>query len=637
MLPLLQTAVMTKKILCIGHEPETIALAKWILGRAGFQVFGAIGASSGLEAVRQNKPDVVLLDLMMPGMDGWEAYRQIKAQEGAKDTSIILITARAQSIDLVLGQQIAGVYDYVTKPLMPRQLVETVENALVKQEDAHQSGQIEELKAALSVALEKLSELEDPDSETSRATYYVRTATSGLIDNLRSHLPLIKQSLDLLTGRARPGAKSPPVLDRAQEHHWGSLLMVNTLKELGLELKFQPQRTAARDLLLQAATIVQRRVAPPIMVKGPKASRGPAIECDPVQIRVALMHLLRYVGCAVQAQGQITTEADKIGSDIFYVICGEPASQERNLGVEHLCRRIAERHGGALEIFFLEAHESEKCGLEVLMSIPQSPRWLRASAITKDIEDADRLTELLAQTRGRIQALSSTRPPADDNELLATVRSLTLGYALELAEELAALQGALADYLVTPILGEGSISRLQRMSHHARLAGLLVDTYHLVIQPPTPSQQAVRLRPIVQEIAQLVILTEATNIDVDLQIPVGLALKADPALLESLLFNLFTNSLGAMPDGGRLIVRASTEGKDVLIEVEDTGSGIDDGNLAHLFQLGFTTRGHGFGLGMTAISRIVQTHGGQIAVESAPGQGTLVTINLPISGVEHSE
>lgn len=635
--PLLQKAVMTKKILCIGHEPETIALAKWILGRAGYQVFGAIGASSGLEAVRQNKPEVVLLDLMMPGMDGWEVYRQIKSQEGAKDISIILITARAQSIDLVLGQQIAGVYDYVTKPLMPRQLVETVENALAKQEDARQSGKLEELKAALSIALEQLSELEDPDSEPNHATYDVRTATSGLVRALHSHLGLIKQSLDLLTGRAKPGAKSPPGLDRAQEHYWGSLLMVNTLKELGLQLEFQPQRTAARDLLLQAATIVQRRVAPSIMVKGAKASHGPAIECDPVQIRVALMHLLRYVGSAVQAQGQITAEADKIGSDIYYVICGEPASQERNLGVEHLCRRIAERQGGALEVFFLEAHESKNRGLEVLMSIPQSPRWLRASAITKDIQDEDRLTELLVQTRGRVQALSSTRPPADDNELLAAVRSLTLGYALELAEELAGLQAALADYLVTPILGESSISRLQRMSRHARLAGLLVDTYRLVIQPPTPSQQAIRLRPIVQEIAQLVVPTGATNIEADLQIPVGLALKADPALLELLLFNLFTNSLGAMPGGGRLMVRASTEGKDVRIEVEDTGLGINEGDLASLFQLGFTTRDHGFGLGMTAISRILQTHGGQIAVESAPGQGTMVTIHLPISGVEQTE
>ncbi len=70
-----------KRILCIEDEPEMIDLIRLILGRRGFQVNGASGGQDGLQAVRTELPDLVLLDLMMPDMDGWEVYQQMKADE----------------------------------------------------------------------------------------------------------------------------------------------------------------------------------------------------------------------------------------------------------------------------------------------------------------------------------------------------------------------------------------------------------------------------------------------------------------------------------------------------------------------------------------------------------------------------
>lgn len=119
-----------KVVVCIEDERDMIDLVKLILGRKGFDLVGAVGGREGLETVRRLKPDLVLLDLMMPDMDGWEVYQQIKADDKLKDTPVIVVTAKAQSIDKVLGLHIAKVDDYVTKPFSPQELLQSVNKVL---------------------------------------------------------------------------------------------------------------------------------------------------------------------------------------------------------------------------------------------------------------------------------------------------------------------------------------------------------------------------------------------------------------------------------------------------------------------------------------------------------------------------
>ncbi len=119
-----------KLVVCIEDEQKMIDLVQLILGRRGFKVEGANGGLEGLEKVRQKKPDLVLLDLMMPDMDGWEVYQRMKSDESLRDIPVIVITAKAQSIDKVLGLHIAKVDDYITKPFGPQELLESVEKIL---------------------------------------------------------------------------------------------------------------------------------------------------------------------------------------------------------------------------------------------------------------------------------------------------------------------------------------------------------------------------------------------------------------------------------------------------------------------------------------------------------------------------
>jgi len=115
-----------RRAVYIEDEPEMIDLVRLILARRHYDVIGANGGREGLDIVRKTLPDVVLLDLMMPDVDGWEVYHQLKADESTRDIPVIVITAKAQNIDKVLALHIAKVDDYIAKPFTPQDLVESL-------------------------------------------------------------------------------------------------------------------------------------------------------------------------------------------------------------------------------------------------------------------------------------------------------------------------------------------------------------------------------------------------------------------------------------------------------------------------------------------------------------------------------
>ena len=110
----------------------------------------------------------------------------------------------------------------------------------------------------------------------------------------------------------------------------------------------------------------------------------------------------------------------------------------------------------------------------------------------------------------------------------------------------------------------------------------------------------------------------------------SLAVDADPTMLRQALLNLAVNAVQAMPHGGtlRFTSEAGRDGR-VLIRVRDTGSGIPADQLARVFDLYFTTKAGGSGIGLSMVFRTVQLHNGDIEVESTPGAGTTFTISLP--------
>ncbi len=118
------------RVLCIDDEPGVIELISLILRSQKIQVDGASGGREGLEAMRQNPPDAVLLDIMMPEMDGWEVYKQMRSDENLKHIPVIIVTARNSSFEEVIARERAGVDDYITKPFVPNQVRESLSRVL---------------------------------------------------------------------------------------------------------------------------------------------------------------------------------------------------------------------------------------------------------------------------------------------------------------------------------------------------------------------------------------------------------------------------------------------------------------------------------------------------------------------------
>ena len=125
---------MNNTILIIEDDANTTALITLYCEREGFRTLTAADGISGLDRARKERPDLVILDLMLPEMDGWEVCRRLRQ---ASDVPIIMLTARGDEIDRVSGLSL-GADDYVVKPFSPRELVERVKAVLRRIRRPHQ-------------------------------------------------------------------------------------------------------------------------------------------------------------------------------------------------------------------------------------------------------------------------------------------------------------------------------------------------------------------------------------------------------------------------------------------------------------------------------------------------------------------
>ncbi len=124
---------MLKKILVVEDEHDVIKLLKYNLEKEGFKVNYTTDGSLALAEIRRDEPDLVILDLMLPGLDGLEICRQIRRNEKYASLPLLMLTARGEEADRVVGLEM-GADDYVTKPFSMREVVARVRALLRRQE-----------------------------------------------------------------------------------------------------------------------------------------------------------------------------------------------------------------------------------------------------------------------------------------------------------------------------------------------------------------------------------------------------------------------------------------------------------------------------------------------------------------------
>ena len=217
-------------------------------------------------------------------------------------------------------------------------------------------------------------------------------------------------------------------------------------------------------------------------------------------------------------------------------------------------------------------------------------------------------------------------------EQMKAVATLAAGLAHEIKNPLSAIK-TFTEHLNTKYPDPAFRAKFQK------IVGGEVERIHLIVQQLLEFAKPVPPKLMPMEVSQLVDETleflnndlVTRHIEVQRRYETTEHVLADPQQLKQVFLNLFLNSLQAMNGRGRLEIRTGIDNSDLTVAITDDGSGIDPKDLPHVFEPFFTTKATGTGLGLAVVQSIIKEHGGRIHVESHPGQGTTMTLSLPIA------
>ncbi|MEE8168354.1 MAG: response regulator [Candidatus Hydrothermarchaeales archaeon] len=120
------------KVLVVDDEPDIVFLVSKILSAEGYEVVGASSGKEALEKVKKEKPDLIILDVMMPGLDGWETCRRIKSDPETKDTIVAMLTVKSQDEDKIQSFDYAIADWHISKPIDKKRFAKTVDWLITK-------------------------------------------------------------------------------------------------------------------------------------------------------------------------------------------------------------------------------------------------------------------------------------------------------------------------------------------------------------------------------------------------------------------------------------------------------------------------------------------------------------------------
>jgi signal transduction histidine kinase len=255
-----------------------------------------------------------------------------------------------------------------------------------------------------------------------------------------------------------------------------------------------------------------------------------------------------------------------------------------------------------------------------------------ANALAEDLRSetqrSRRSAEQLSVANAQIQQAEEAVRRSDR---LAALGQLSAGLAHELRNPLGTIRGS-AEMLTRSVSAENEVAR--------EVAGFIateVDRANSLITRFLHFARPLELRPDQADLTQTI---DRAVANVERETP-GIAIyknyaleippfSFDAELMERVLYNLILNAAQATPAGGAVTVKTRAAGETVEISVIDRGAGIEAGNMGAIFNPFFTTKAAGVGLGLAIVAKIVDEHGGKIAVESEPGKGSVFQVLLPM-------
>ncbi|OLE55996.1 MAG: hypothetical protein AUG51_00265 [Acidobacteria bacterium 13_1_20CM_3_53_8] len=661
-------------VLVVDDDEQTRRSLEKIFGGEGHRVVSVEDAPSALSTLHREGCDLVLLDLTMPEVDGLALCRLLRAQEATEKLPIIIYTSSDDENRKVEAFN-AGADDYILKSSSERELVSRV-NAHLKAaaREWNLLGTNRELQflSDLGRGLLRATEPEQVVRIVAGMTYEATGATlcaavikdeergahvcvfdregSAEGENLiqiermnqwlsspaASRAALLNEQekfflLDTshkieyaapLRFRSRTRGALIVSFDREKDFNENATRLVDAAaQQAALAAHVSSLYAAARASSVTLAREVERRTAE---AESQRRFTEAIIDSLPLSLyavdrdyRIVAWNRNRELGQLGIPRGRV------MGRKIFDVL----TKQNR----ERLEREFAR----AFKTGEIERIEQESAGMS-----GETRHWL-VSKIPMRAEDGGEVSHVITVGEDITARVQANRAVARA-EKLAAVGRLAAGVVHEINNPLATIsacaealesrarEGAFdASSEVEDLREYLGIIRSEAFRCKTITNGLLDFSHTRAVGEHAP----VNLPGVLASAARLV-AHQKRGARVEIHVEVGedtAIIEGDEGQLQQAVIALATNAIDAMPDGGRLTLRARNEDGHVIVEVSDTGLGIAPENLTKIFDPFFTTKevGRGTGLGLAVCYGIVEDHGGRLDVKSAIGAGTTFTIRLP--------
>ena len=536
-------------VLVADDEQNAVALLRHILERDGFDVESAGDGISALDKARTLKPDLILMDVQMPRLNGFEVTARLRDDPETARIPVIFVTAAAREpSDVAHGLQL-GADDYIRKPYDPYELLARANSKMrARQLEDRLQRRSEELEALVRIGGELnqrlgLEELTELILVIARDEFQADHVEMFLFDDQQN-----------------------PILYRDIVHGTRDL-------------------HEAEQLLVQTNSLAGRvyHVGEPILITG--------------------------------------TESDNPGHLFSLNLRSAIAAPLKHHGTLLGILTVAHEH----QDYFSENH------LRMLRSIgEQAALAVRNAQLHAALQSYAQNLEGMVEVR--TQELRAAQAQLIQSEKLAALGRLSAGIAHEVNNPLQPILNCLE------VAIEDIENNQQLDPEGLRIAEREVQRIKLIVsrlldfaRPSTTEAAQIDLDALVNEV---LVLTnkqlERKHVRVQTRLQPVQPLLGSPAQIKQVLLNLVLNAMEAMPEGGDMTVDVYSEGEGVALAIADCGVGMDEHTMAQIFEPFYSTKGEGTGLGLAVSYGIVQGHGGEIRVESQPGQGSRFTVWLPL-------
>ena len=607
-----------------------------LLEGQGYAVEQAVDGLDALERLRQRKPDLLLTDVMMPGLDGFGVVAAVREEPSLRDLPVIMLSARAGEESHIEGLD-AGADDYLTKPFSARELIARVAATLKLSALRHQASDAVEASEA-------------------RAAAVLEGMTEGYVLVSRD-FRIVQFNLEALRLRVGIG---PDDVGRSLWQTWSGLEDSEqaALLRTAMQERAPMEVDVHREIVDAAESWYEMRAYP--------SGDGLAIFYRDVTDRKRAERVLQNVNLHLEQQVEKRTrERDRTwnnSQDMLVVSDTLGTIQAVNPAWTTVLGIPAEALVGR-SVFTLIHPDDVPGTLEAIMravDAPDSPtfenRYRHADGTDRWIAWASTVEDGLIYASGRhvtaekeaARELESAQDLLRQSQKMEAVGQLTGGLAHDFNNLLTGITGSLE--LLQLRVARGQTDELDRYvtsaQGAAKRAAALTHRLLAFSRRQTLDPKPVDVNRLVSDMEDLVRRTVGPVIELEvIGAPDLWTTRIDANQLENALLNLCINARDAMPDGGRLTIETGNRRLDeraaascdlapgpyVALSVSDTGTGMSPEVMSRAFDPFFTTKplGVGTGLGLSMVYGFARQSGGQVRAYSEVGEGTTMSVYLP--------